>query len=338
MTLNRNRKTLFLVFALFIALSVNLPRILILFGVTDGIGDFFKNVSALDVIIRFSTLFLFSWSSLLLNTQIFKIKRKSNGMILLGQNLLLLALALFVLIFLYPKLTSTNLVPSQLYFLIFIYSICALLLFLFSRVLLLQMRHQEEMITQERLKQQNLENELMALKNQINPHFLFNALNSFNALISTNTKATQFVNKLSFMYRYILQGADREVVFLHEELKFLESYHFLNKVRYGDKLTLNIAIDDRFLDKKIPTLGLQLLVENAVKHNEISNENPLSIEVYGDTDSIYVSNKIQPRSTWVESTGKGLQNLDKRFYLLCEKHITITNDDNLFKVKLPLIP
>ena len=186
------------------------------------------------------------------------------------------------------------------------------------------------MIEKETLKQQSLINELEALKNQINPHFLFNSLNSLNSLVRDNKPATIFVNKLSFMYRYILQSSSNDMVTLEEELKFLESYIYLIKTRYRDRFDINIAIDDHLKQEKIPSMSLQLLVENAVKHNEISESNPLLVKVYSKDSSIVVENKIKPRTTFVDSTGNGLVNLNKRYQLLKKNTISISNSKYYF--------
>ena len=198
------------------------------------------------------------------------------------------------------------------------------------------MVQQVSLIENERLKQQNLQTELVALKNQIDPHFLFNSLNSLTCLIRDNDEATQFVKKLSFMYRYILQSGDRDLVSLKEELKFLESYSYLIKARYRDRFTIDIEIDEKYLEKEIPPLALQLLVENAVKHNEISETNPLTVKIFYKNGFIYVENILKPRTVMAEGTGNGLMNLDKRYYLIAKQNIVITKDDNIFSVKLPI--
>ena len=195
---------------------------------------------------------------------------------------------------------------------------------------------QVSLIENERLKQQNLQTELAALKNQIDPHFLFNSLNSLTCLLRDNEEATQFVKKLSFMYRYILQSGDRDLVTVKEELKFLESYSYLIKTRYRDRFTVDIEIDEKYLEREIPPLALQLLVENAVKHNEISETNPLTVKIFYKDGFIYVENILRPRSVMAEGTGNGLVNLDKRYYLIAKKNITISKEDNKFRVKLPL--
>lgn len=216
------------------------------------------------------------------------------------------------------------------------YFVVLVILIFIARILRYQIILQEDIAEKELLKQQSLQNELSALKNQINPHFLFNSLNSLNSLIRDNKKATTFVIILSFMYRYILHSGQQDLVTLKEELKFLESYIYLMKTRYRDRLSIQMDIEDKWLSEDIPALALQLLVENAVKHNEISEINPLKVKLYIEDNYLVVENKIKPRATFVDSTGQGLANIDKRYILLKEKHIVISNLNSIFKVKLPL--
>lgn len=138
------------------------------------------------------------------------------------------------------------------------------------------------------------------------------------------------------MYRYILQSGQQDLVTLSEELKFLDSYIHLIKTRYRDRFSIAITIDDIHLNKTIPSLTLQLLVENAVKHNEISEDKPLLVNIYSENDMLVVENDIQPRTTLVESTGQGIANINKRYILLKDKHISISESNNKFIVKLPL--
>ncbi|NNK19379.1 MAG: histidine kinase, partial [Maribacter sp.] len=221
-------------------------------------------------------------------------------------------------------------------FLVFVLTVLVIILLFVSRILRLQIVQQASLIENERLKQQNLQSELAALKNQIDPHFLFNSLNSLTCLIRDNDKASQFVKKLSFMYRYILQSTDRDLVSLREELKLVESYSYLIKTRYRDRFAIDIEIDEKYHEKEIPPLALQLLVENAVKHNEISETNPLTVKIFYKDGFIFVENKLQPRTAMAEGTGNGLVNLDKRYYLIEKQNITITTSNNKFSVKLPL--
>ena len=138
------------------------------------------------------------------------------------------------------------------------------------------------------------------------------------------------------MYRYILQSGERDMVHLSEELDFLNSYVHLIKTRYRNRFDCRIAIEDSLMNKQIPVLTLQLLVENAIKHNEISENHPLLVEVFSEGDHLIVSNKIKIRQSFVESTGQGLPNISKRFKMLKGAQIKISDKDGHFIVKLPL--
>lgn len=218
----------------------------------------------------------------------------------------------------------------------FNYEILLIVLFFIARVLRLQADQQESRIENERLKQQNLQNELNALKNQIDPHFLFNSLNSLTSLIRDNKTATQFVKKLSYMYRYILQSGDSDLVSIREELKYLDSYAYLMETRYRDRLHIDVHIGEDYLDRKVPPMALQLLVENAVKHNEISGSNPLTVNIFDKNGSLFVENVIRPRTNLADGTKNGLANLQKRYELLLKEKLVVRTTDNVFSVELPL--
>lgn len=238
--------------------------------------------------------------------------------------------------FLYPITTATELTSGDVSLLYFVYLVVLLILVFISRILRFQIIHQHDIAENELLKQENLQKELSALKNQINPHFLFNSLNSLSAMVRDNDDASTFVEKLSFMYRYILQSGQVDLISLREELKFLESYVYLIKTRYREKFNIEINIREELLSEKIPVLVLQLLVENAIKHNEISVKNPLNVKLYESQDYLIVENPIKPRSSFVDSTGNGLENIIKRYRLLIKKSVRIENNNQVFKVMLPL--
>jgi len=220
----------------------------------------------------------------------------------------------------------------------FVYLFVLTMLLIISRAIGLHNQSKLDVIEKERLKRQSLQSELAALKNQVNPHFLFNSLNSLSLLVREDPKAAgTFINKLSFLYRYILQSKDQDLLTVKEELKFLESYMHLIKERYRDNFNVKITISKELLQKKIPTLALQLLMENAVKHNEISTEKPLYVEVFNEQDHLVVRNTLQKRTGPVESTHTGLSNLNMRFKLHMDQEIKILQDDGYFSVKIPIV-
>ncbi len=190
----------------------------------------------------------------------------------------------------------------------------------------------------EELKREGLAAEFETLKSQINPHFLFNSLNTLTSLIEENPQqATNFVQKLSGVYRYVLTQKDKELVSLKDEIQFIESYIYLNQIRFGKNLQTSFAIDTGLLDKKIVTLSLQMLVENTIKHNVISADKPLTIKIETKNDTLIVTNNLQPKQTMNDSNGIGLNNIVHRYSLLTSREVEITNDGIIFSVALPLL-
>lgn len=326
--------------ALLVAILVNLPRVLGLYDVVDEFGKSFSAVTIKDILIRTAYLLIFSWFTLQFNTNwkfIYShLNRRLRIVITIVVNIFLFFATVFSFFFLYPIVTGDPMNSSDKGLLYFVYFVILLILIFISRILRYQIIHQDDLVEKELLKQQSLQNELSALKNQLNPHFLFNSLNSLSSIVKENKEAITFVNKLSFMYRYILQSGRVDLIPLRDEVKFLESYIYLTKARYREKFEIKININDNYLNEEIPVLALQLLVENAVKHNEISESYPLLIKIYTEDNYLIVENNIRPRTTFVDSTGQGLTNIDKRYILLKEKHIIISAKNSIFKVKLPL--
>jgi two-component system, LytTR family, sensor kinase len=193
------------------------------------------------------------------------------------------------------------------------------------------------LIEAERLKKENLQSQLEALKNQVNPHFLFNSFTTLNELIFENTqKASDYLEKLASTYRYLLQNNINNLVTLKEEIEFIDNYIYLLKIRYEDSLYFNIKIDEAALAKKIPPVSLQILLENAIKHNVINLNNPLWVEIYTRDNYLFVKNNVNPKTSHVKSNHIGLQNLKERISLLKCGTMEVEQNTEEFKVKLPL--
>lgn len=326
--------------AILIAVLVTLPLTISLFRTISFNIEVFSVEMLRDLLLKLVFFFLFSWTALQFNTNtIYRIPSGNrfvdHGLKFLG-NIVILMATIFIFSTVYPYFLDKTISDTEEGFQNFIFAIVLIIIFFIASILRLNIIQRESILENERLKQQNLQNELTALKNQINPHFLFNSLNSLNFLLRDNKEASMFVQKLSFMYRYILQSGDRDLVLLKEELKFLDSYTYLIKTRYRDRFQIDINIDEAYMDRKIPPLALQLLVENAVKHNEISGTCPLKVSIYSENESLFVENRIKPRTTLAEGTGNGLLNLYKRYYMIRKQRIVIDKKDDLFRVKLPL--
>ena len=187
-----------------------------------------------------------------------------------------------------------------------------------------------------RLEKDNLEAQYNTLKAQVNPHFLFNSLNSLMSLLENNPKAEQYVQDLSEYLRYVLLSNSREAVDLKEELENLEKFFHLQKLRFDDNLQLEIEINPASLQLQLPTLALQMLVDNCIKHNTISSNKPLMIKIFDDENSITVENNLQLKQS-TESTGQGLKNIEGRYRFLSNEPIKIVSDDKYFSVTIPLI-
>lgn len=191
-------------------------------------------------------------------------------------------------------------------------------------------------VENEALRSENLLTRFEALKSQLDPHFLFNSLNTLQSLITIDTeKAEHYLQQLSSVLRYTLQN--KEVISLEEELKCVYAYCEMMQIRYGENLKFEFNIDAKYNNCSVLPLSLQSLIENSVKHNVISSKQPLVVTVATGDNSISVSNPIQAKATPEESNGIGLANLTERYRLKWNKTVEITDNGSTFCVKLPLV-
>jgi hypothetical protein len=187
-------------------------------------------------------------------------------------------------------------------------------------------RWKQAAVDAERLKKETVAAQYESLKNQVNPHFLFNSLNAL----------TNLVYELSEVYRYVLDTREKEVVPLEDELRFLESYFFLQKIRFGENLRIENQL--HVSATMLAPLALQLLVENAIKHNVVSTDDPLTIKLYQDRDYVVVENSLKKKSTLPESsTGMGIDNIKRRYQFLTSREVSVMETSEKFTVKLPMI-
>ncbi len=194
-----------------------------------------------------------------------------------------------------------------------------------------------ELVENEKLKTANTKAQLDVLKNQVNPHFLFNSFNTLVAIIPDDPKtAVKFTTELSNFYRYILAFKDQELISLAQELACVDSYIYLLKIRFQENLIIDNKIDRPYPNLFLVPLSMQIIVENAIKHNIISQSKPLTISIFIKNDHICVENNYQTKKE-TTSTHTGLQNIQKRYELLAKKEIQIHNNQETFKVCLPLI-
>ncbi len=188
------------------------------------------------------------------------------------------------------------------------------------------------------LKQKNLRSQFEALKNQINPHFLFNNFSTLVSIIEENREmAVSFVQELSNVYRYILQIKRKALIEVRGEVDFIKSYEFLLSKRFENKFSISINIDENHINDFIPPFSLQLLIENAIKHNVISSRKPLFINVYNKDDYLYVENNVQIKKALEGSTKVGLSNIKSRYQFFTKREVEVCSDQTSFIVKIPLL-
>lgn len=217
--------------------------------------------------------------------------------------------------------------------------ICVLFITQVYETVFLVKESESEMLKNEQLERAKAEAELQALKNQIDPHFMFNSLNTLSYLIDENpAKAKEFNEHLADVYRYILQNKTRDMVMLGEEIVFLQDYFSLQKIRYGNAVTLQLDIPDHLFEQyMVPPISLQILAENAFKHNEFSLHDPLQIKVLLENQRIIVQNRVTKKETAKQSSKVGLLNLQERYTLTTGMPIEIKETNKSFTVYLPVI-
>jgi hypothetical protein len=187
-----------------------------------------------------------------------------------------------------------------------------------------------------RLERDNIEARYEALRAQINPHFLFNSLNSLTTMVGDNKPVVDYVQNLSELLRYMLKSGEKELVLLRDEVEITKSYIRLQMMRFPETLDIRVDVPENFYHYAIPPLVLQMLVENSIKHNIISREKPLTVEITASNDSITVVNNIQKKSG-VDSTGQGLKNITGRYRFFTNRKIEINETDEIFSVQIPLL-
>lgn len=199
-------------------------------------------------------------------------------------------------------------------------------------------RSNQVQLENQQLRTENIANQYEALKSQLNPHMLFNLLNTLSMLIRESSgKAQEYLQELSRVLRYTLQDNGSHSVTLREEMDFVHSYIYLLQMRYEDNLFFDIVVEPEMYTKKLPPMAVQMLVENAVKHNEISRRKSLTVKIKAAGGKVTVENNFQPRLNGAGGTGIGLNNLAKRYRLLYRQEITVREEQHRFMVELPLM-
>lgn len=264
------------------------------------------------------------------NTQSFRRRFWNNFIVSLVAYITFIGTTLLV----YPKGTHFG---SILVFQFFV--VCFLVTFTGHTYLLYSVQRKKEQEI-EQLKMENLQSRYDALMNQINPHFFFNSLNGLTALIrkKNDENTLTYVNKMSDVFRYILQSDKKGLVTLEEELEFVDAFFYMMEVRFANKLEFKVCVDKEKLSCKLPVLSILPLIENVVVHNRIDSEHKMVVTIrLNEQDELVVTNPIYPKLSPPETNGTGLKNLENRFLLLMNKQIRIVDKDDLYYVYLPLI-
>ncbi|MFD1163409.1 histidine kinase [Hwangdonia seohaensis] len=199
-------------------------------------------------------------------------------------------------------------------------------------------RYQQNKIKEQKVIAGTASAKFDALKNQLDPHFLFNSLNVLTSLIEENPdNAQKFTTSLSKVYRYVLEQKNKELVTVDEELEFAKTYMSLLKMRFEDSIVFSMPEKASNPESKVVPLSLQLLLENAVKHNMVTSTKPLHIKIYEDRDNLVVENNLQPKQIVKKSSGVGLSNIMQRYDLLTNRKINVNKQANRFAVAIPML-
>lgn len=190
----------------------------------------------------------------------------------------------------------------------------------------------------EEVRRAQLHSELEGLRNQVNPHFLFNSLNTLMNIVAEDQKlAISFLKKLSKVYRYVLDNRREQLIPLSTEMEFMKSYIFLQKERFQSNLNIEINVPPACLQHQIIPLAMQILFENAIKHNIVSSKKPLTIRVFVEAEKLVVENNLQRKNTVMPGTQVGLENVKTRYRIFTEQTVEVLENEAVFRVALPLI-
>ena len=280
----------------------------------------------------FFTLFCFQFSIFNRN---WKNRRKAWVLTAGSITIVFIFVSFITVVFGFPNIQHHE-VANVFFILAYAIIISAMTILLSSLIYIIGER-EKAIVENQKLSIENMRARYETLKSQINPHFLFNSLNTLNGLIGAeDNKAKEFVHQLSFVFRYSIQN--REITTLKDELLCIEAFCNLMKIRYGESLSVEYRIDRRYGSRLIIPLSLQMLVENAIKHNTISKRYPLTITIETTNNhTVRVWNKIQPKNEDTSGEGIGLANMAERYMMLYHKEITISDKNGIFSVEIPMI-
>lgn len=331
--------------ALAIALFMALPRIVIIAYFKANPDPRMVDITWWDLVAKCFYTFLIAWVFLWLNVRgpdtnppikFIQLNRFTHRLLV---NVILLILFKWLFrLFGIPE--ESELRPGRGSIFLFNVSLVVEVVFcvLIGEIYRLFKNNQYQRLNNEMLLKANAEATFEVLKNQVNPHFLFNSLNTINAMIDADIHAAKrFVNNMSQVYRHILNSAGRSLTTLDEELEFTTAYIDMLLERHANSLFIEMQVPDACRSSLLPPVSLQVLIENAVKHNVVSLARPLTVKIREKGGYLIVANKMNERKQKLTSTGTGLLNLDQRYRHLCGEKIEISNNDGVFSVAIPLL-
>ena len=325
--------------AKFMAFSLILGNI-IGFGIAKGISSLLGLVSANPLVVNpistFLTTEILGWGTYMIAGRLardgkFQVTDSSGVRWLLLAFVVVIAVRLAILLIISGGVDRENIVASIIVDYVFS---CGALIFLAENAMRINARALED-----REKARLAQYRYMSLSQQVNPHFLFNSLNILDCLVceEKNEQASTYIHKLAGIYRYMLRIEEERLVKLRDEMEFVEQYVELLKVRFPEGLDITMNIPEDKMGKRVVPCSVQLLIENATKHNSITLEKPLRIDVHCEGDSIVVSNNLNPKVSSGPSTGLGLKYLREQYLDVSGKETTVRTTDNEYTVTIPLI-
>ena len=331
--------------ALAIALFMALPRIVIIAYFKANPDPRMVDITWWDLVVKCFYTFLIAWGFLWLNVRgpetnpplkFIKMNRFTHRLMV---NVILLILVKWLFrLFGIPE--ESELRPGRGSIFLFNVSLVVEVVFcvLIGEIYRLFKNNQDQRLNNEMLLKANAEATFEVLKNQVNPHFLFNSLNTINAIIDSDINAAKrFVSNMSQVYRHILNSAGKSLTTLDEELEFTTAYIDMLLERHTNSLFIDMEIPDTYRSALLPPVSLQILIENAVKHNVVSAAHPLIVTIMEQGGYLIVSNKMNERKQKLTSTGTGLLNLDQRYRHLCGEKVEISKKDGFFSVAVQLL-
>jgi two-component system LytT family sensor kinase len=335
--MQKNKTQIIILGALAVTILMNFQRVLLVFAAQDK----FTELSGLTIealVLRIIIFFIYAYILLSFNIT-WKNKWGKSRLVSFAINLGLFVLTVIVTTRSMVYLSTNSLEKGQVFIITLTnFLVVHPILLLLASFIKLSFQQQQIILEKEQAKQSALQHQLEALRSQINPHFLFNALNSLTVLVRNKSdRALPFVDQLSWLLRATLLRKDEDFITIQNELEYLESYIFLQKERFGEKFNVDIQVPENWKKELIPSFSLQLLAENAIKHNIVSTNQPLLLEIYPNGEYLIIRNQIHKRRDATEGTGLGLVNLSVRFKLLKKRDIQIKQDSTYFSVKLPIL-